>query len=101
MKHFSCNADPGIDPRFPDFQPSASPTNPSIPEHEEIEGSDASLRLGQTHSPSAMAGEPQQPQPSPDEECAQEEDDQSHNARGIPPLSHLPVSHEASGAVPH
>uniref|UniRef100_A0A674I9L7 Uncharacterized protein n=1 Tax=Terrapene triunguis TaxID=2587831 RepID=A0A674I9L7_9SAUR len=58
-------------------------------------------RLRQTHSPSAMAGEPQQPQPSPDEECAQEEDDQSHNARGIPPLSHLPVSHEASGAVPH
>uniref|UniRef100_A0A8C4WNB3 Uncharacterized protein n=1 Tax=Gopherus evgoodei TaxID=1825980 RepID=A0A8C4WNB3_9SAUR len=58
-------------------------------------------RFGQTHSPSAMEGEPQQPQPSPDEECAQEEDDQSHNARGIPPLSHLPISHEASGAVPH
>uniref|UniRef100_A0A8C0G7L4 Uncharacterized protein n=1 Tax=Chelonoidis abingdonii TaxID=106734 RepID=A0A8C0G7L4_CHEAB len=47
-------------------------------------------KFGQTHSPSAMEGELQQPQSSPDEECAQEEDDQSHNTRGIPPLSHLP-----------
>uniref|UniRef100_A0A8C8RC99 Uncharacterized protein n=1 Tax=Pelusios castaneus TaxID=367368 RepID=A0A8C8RC99_9SAUR len=29
---------------------------------------------------------PQLPHHSPDEECAQDEDDQSHNARGIPPL---------------
>uniref|UniRef100_A0A8C3S2P3 Uncharacterized protein n=1 Tax=Chelydra serpentina TaxID=8475 RepID=A0A8C3S2P3_CHESE len=42
--------------------------------------------------PGSETRRPWQPQPSPDEERAQEEDDQAHNARGIPPLSHLPVA---------
>uniref|UniRef100_A0A452IX04 Uncharacterized protein n=1 Tax=Gopherus agassizii TaxID=38772 RepID=A0A452IX04_9SAUR len=58
-------------PNHPDLQWSLQSPHP-----------DSHQKLGSTVKP-------QQPQPSPDEECAQEEDDQSHNARGIPPLSHL------------